>query len=395
MKQEEKVILTTKQEEGLKIAVRRFKDHEPWTCIAGYAGTGKSTLVKFIVQALNLDEDDVCYIAYTGKAAKVLRDKGCQNAMTAHRLLYQSFPRNDGTFYHKIKRPLDHPYKLIVVDEISMLPKEIWDLLLSHNIHVICLGDPFQLPPIGEDNGVLYNPHIFLDEIMRQAQESEIIRLTMDIREGKSLSLFKGNEVQIYDQKDMVDGMFVWADQIIVAKNETRRNINSRIRKMIHNVNTEEPVEGDKIICLRNSWETITEAGDVLVNGTLGTLHNIRYYQHHPFLKPKMTAHFLSEDDYEDAEMSPIDLYFRDLNIDYKLLTTGEPTVTEKNFRRFPKEFRPLTFDYGYCITCHKAQGSEYGKVLVVEEYLRGNDHDRWLYTAATRAKDKLVIVRK
>ena len=389
------MILTTKQEAGLKIAVERYKNHEPWTCIAGYAGTGKSTLVKFIVQALNIDPDAVCYIAYTGKAAKVLRDKGCQNAMTAHRLLYQSFPRADGTFYHKVKRPLDYPYDLIVVDEISMLPKEIWDLLLSHNIHVICLGDPFQLPPIGEDNGVLYNPHIFLDEIMRQAQESEIIRLTMDIREGKSLQLFKGNEVQIFDQKDMVDGMFTWADQVIVAKNETRRNINSRVRKMVYGVDTEEPVEGDKIICLRNSWETVTEAGDVLVNGTIGTLHNIRYYQHHPFLKPKMTAHFLSEDDYEDAEMSPIDLYFRDLNIDYKLLTTGEPTVTEKNFRRFPKEFRPLTFDYGYCITCHKAQGSEYGKVLVVEEYLRGNDHARWLYTAATRAKDKLVIVRK
>lgn len=389
------MILTTKQEAGLKIAVERYKNHEPWTCIAGYAGTGKSTLVKFIVQALNIDPDAVCYIAYTGKAAKVLRDKGCQNAMTAHRLLYQSFPRADGTFYHKVKRPLDYPYDLIVVDEISMLPKEIWDLLLSHNIHVICLGDPFQLPPIGEDNGVLYNPHIFLDEIMRQAQESEIIRLTMDIREGKTLQLFKGNEVQIFDQKDMVDGMFTWADQIIVAKNETRRNINSRVRKMVHDVDTEEPVEGDKIICLRNAWETVTEAGDVLVNGTIGTLHNIRYFHYHPFLKPKMTAHFLSEDDYEDAEMSPIDLYFRDLNIDYKLLTTGEPTVTEKNFRRFPKEFRPLTFDYGYCITCHKAQGSEYGKVLVVEEYLRGNDHARWLYTAATRAKDKLVIVRK
>ena len=124
-------------------------------------------------------------------------------------------------------------------------------------------------------------------------------------------------------------------------------------------------------------------------------MHNIRYFQHHPFLKPKLTANFISDDCEEDAESSPIDMYFRDLNIDYKLLTTGEPTVTEKNFRRFPKEFRPLNFDYGYCITCHKAQGSEYGKVLVVEEYLRGNDHARWLYTAATRAKDKLVIVRK
>ena len=389
------MVLTKKQEEGLKIAIERYKNHEPWTCIAGYAGTGKSTLVKFIVNALDIDEDYVCYIAYTGKAAKVLREKGCPNAMTAHRLLYQSFPRADGTFYHKIKRPLDWPYKLIIVDEISMLPKEIWELLLSHKIHVICLGDPFQLPPIGEDNQVLYNPHIFLDEIMRQAQESEIIRLTMDIRNGKSLSLFKGNEVQVIDQKDMVGGMYGWADQIIVAKNITRRDVNTGMRKMLFDVEDNTPVEGDKIICLRNDWETVTEAGDVLVNGTIGTLSNIRFNHNHPFLKPQMIADFLP-DDYTDLDVqtSPHDLYFRDLNIDYKLLTTGEPTVTEKNFKRFPKQFRPLTFDYGYCITCHKAQGSEYDKVLVLEEFLRGNDHDRWLYTAATRAKEKLVIVR-
>lgn len=314
--------------------------------------------------------------------------------MTAHRLLYQSFPRADGTFYHKVKRPLDWPYKLIVVDEISMLPKEIWELLLSHKIHVICLGDPFQLPPIGEDNQVLYNPHIFLDEIMRQAQDSEIIRLTMDIRNGKGLQLFKGNEVQVIDQKDIVGGMYGWADQIIVAKNATRRNINSRMRTMLFGVEDETPVEGDKIICLRNAWETVTEAGDVLVNGTIGTISNIHYNKYHPFLKPQMTANFLSDDNIEDLDYCPQDVYFRNLNIDYKLLTTGEPTVTEKNFRRFPKEFRPLTFDYGYCITCHKAQGSEYDKVLVLEEYLRGNDHDRWLYTAATRAKERLVIVR-
>ena len=315
-----------------------------WLCLN--AGTGKSTLVKFIVQALDIDPNYVCYIAYTGKAAKVLRDKGCSNAMTAHRLLYQSFPRADGTFYHKVKRPLDWPYKLIIVDEISMLPKEIWELLLSHNIHVICLGDPFQLPPIGEDNQVLYNPHIFLDEIMRQAQESEIIRLTMDIRDGKSLIPYKGKEIQIIDPKNIVGGMYGWADQIIVAKNLTRRNINSQMRYMLFGVDNEVPVEGDKIICLRNAWDFVTEAGDVLVNGTIGTINNIRYNKNHPFLKPQMTADFIS-DDYTDfdIEVSPFDVCFRDLNIDYKLLTTGEETVNAKNFKRFPKEFRPLTFE--------------------------------------------------
>ena len=136
------MILTKKQEEGLKIAIERYKNKEPYTCIAGYAGTGKSTLVKFIVSALNIDPEDVCYVAYTGKASLVLKEKGCPNAMTAHRLLYQSFPKKDGTFFHKVKRPLDHNYKLIIVDEISMLPQQMWELLLTHHIHVIALGDP-------------------------------------------------------------------------------------------------------------------------------------------------------------------------------------------------------------------------------------------------------------
>lgn len=390
--------LTNKQYAGLKLAVQRYKEKQPYTCIAGYAGTGKSTLVKFIVAALNINEKDVCYIAYTGKAAKVLREKGCPNAMTAHRLLYQSYPRTDGTFYHKIRRPLEYPYKLIIVDEISMLPKELWDLLLSHNIPVICLGDPFQLPPIGEDNGVLYNPHIFLDEIMRQAQESEIIRLTMDIREGKSLKPFKGKEVQIIDPKDIIGGMYGWADQILVAKNATRRNINSQMRKMLFNVDSEEPVEGDKVICLRNNWETISEVNDVLVNGTIGTISNLQINEYHPFLHPQLIADFLPDDyTFEDVEKSPFDLHFRDLNMDYKLLTTGEETVNAKNFKNFPKHFRPLTFDYGYCITCWKAQGSEYDKVLVFEEDFPRRDsidHLKYLYTAATRAKNRLVIVR-
>ena len=389
------MILTNKQEEGLKIAVERFKMHEPWTCVAGYAGTGKSTLVKFIVAALNLRPEEVCYVAFTGKAAKVLREKGCENAMTAHRLLYQSFPRNDGTFYHKPRRPLEYPYRLIVVDEISMLPKEIWDLLISHGIHVIALGDPGQLPPIGESNGVLDSPHIFLDEIMRQAQESEIIRLTMDIREGKTLTPFRGNEVQVLNKRDVVSGMYLWADQIIVAKNETRRTVNHLMRQYLHSVDDSKPIVGDKVICLRNDWDHPSEVGDVMVNGTIGTLTKINITNDNPFLHPMMTCDFQSEDyTEEDVKNSSKDVVFRDVNIDYKLLTEGEPTVTSKNWKRFPKIWRPREFDYGYCITAHKAQGSEYNKVLVFEEFLRGGYHTEWLYTAATRAKDKLVIIK-
>jgi exodeoxyribonuclease-5 len=354
-------------------------------------GAGKSTLVKFIVEALQISQSDVCYIAYTGKAALVLKEKGCPNSMTAHRLLYKSFPRRDGTFYHKPKRPLDYPYKLIILDEVSMFPKEMWELLLSHGVHIIALGDPGQLPPIGDDNGILAQPHVFLDEIMRQAQESEIIRLTMDIRAGKPLQLFKGNEVQIIDKSELVDGMLLWADQIICAKNETRRNINQLIRQYKYGADVGfAPVNGDKVICLRNDWDRPNSNGDVMVNGMIGTITNIQYGKPNHWLETDLIADVVP-DGYEEDDMFAL---FDELHIDYKLLTSGEPTVNKKNFKRFPPVIKPKEFDYGYCITCHKSQGSEYDKVLVFEEFLRGGDHARWLYTACTRAKKKLVIVK-
>lgn len=211
------MVLTKKQEEGLKIAVSRYRDREPWTCISGYAGSGKSTLIKFIIAALDVNpEEDVCYVAFTGKAANVLSQKGCSNAITAHKLLYKAKPMPNGTYKFIPKDIFDNPYKIIVVDEVSMLPKPMWDLLLSHKVYVLATGDPGQLPPIDKesDNHVLDHPHVFLDEIMRQAQDSEIIRLSMWIREGKPLSAFpcENAQVQIYDKSQVVSGMYNWAD---------------------------------------------------------------------------------------------------------------------------------------------------------------------------------------
>jgi exodeoxyribonuclease-5 len=162
--------LTKKQVEGLNIAVQRYNEHKPWTCISGYAGSGKSTLIKFIIAALGVDpEKEVCYIAFTGKAATVLKQKGCPNAVTAHKLLYNAKPMPNGTYKFIPKSTLEGDYKVIVVDEISMLPKPLWELLVSHGIYIIATGDPGQLPTIDKDmdNHVLDNPHIFLDEIMR------------------------------------------------------------------------------------------------------------------------------------------------------------------------------------------------------------------------------------
>lgn len=392
------MILNSKQEQGLKLAVSRYKNGERQTVIAGYAGTGKSTLVRFIIEALGLDENEVCFACYTGKAAEVLRKKGNDNAMTVHRLLYDHFPKPDGTFIRKKKIKFDE--KLIVVDECSMLPVDMVKELRWHKeSHIIYLGDPFQLPPIKDEdnNHLLDNPDIFLDEIMRQEAESEIIRVSMDIRQGNPLKLFRGNEVQILDKKDLNTGMLLWADTVITATNKKRHLVNQTIRQELGY--TEPIVEGEKITCLRNYWDKLDDSYDApLVNGTIGTLHNA--YKSFNVLPPWsgnkmvdiMCGDFVSESG---------DTY-SSLKIDRNMIFTEKKTLDNKTAWRLSKNPKtahliPLEFTYAYGITCHRAQGSEWDKVLVIEEGFPFDreEHARWLYTACTRAADKLVLVRK
>lgn len=370
--------LTRKQEEGLKLAVERYKNHKPYTCIGGYAGTGKSTLVNFIIDALDIPAEYIAYCAYTGKASLILQQKGCPGATTAHKLLYHTKELPDGTFVHTPKKHPDDPLKLIVVDEVSMLEKEQWNILMGWKIPVICLGDPFQLPPIAEDNGVLQRPHIFLDEVMRQAQDSEIIRLSMDIRDGKYLNCFKGKDVRVVPKDDISDKLLVSADMVLCGKNVTRFALNNRIRRTYWGDRyLDEPIDGDKCICLKNQWMV----GD-LVNGSIGTISNI-IKDETQYLKPRMLADF--DTDYGD--------WFTDLSMDYKLFVEGKPTVNKDNWKDYPKDIRPMEFDYAYATTVHKSQGSEYSKVVLFNEYLGDREQwRRWLYTGITRASKKLVV---
>lgn len=389
--------LNKKQEEGLKIAVSRYIQGEKYTVISGYAGTGKTTLVSFIIDALHVDEEDVAYVSFTGKAAEVLRKKGNPNAMTLHKLLYDSIPRATGGFFRKPKMHIE--YKIVVVDEISMVPKELLSLLFKHKVHVICLGDPFQLPPIDkdEDNHLLDHPHIFLDEIMRQEAESEIIQLTMKIRNGEPINYFQGNEVQILPKSELNTGMLLWADQILTATNAQRLNINKQVRSLLGYGS--EPQDGDKVICLRNYWDTFNVNGDPLVNGTIGILDkSFRTWREIPrFVKSDIRkfdvicCDFVSDEGvYETTE------------IDRTMLLTGlkccDWRLSYKLGKLKPRygEIIPKEFAFGYAVTCHKAQGSEWDKVLVLEEKFPFDkkEHARWLYTACTRASEKLVLVR-
>ena len=393
------MILTKKQEEGLKIALKRYADRERCTVIAGYAGTGKSTLVRFIIEALGISEDRVAYATFTGKAAEVLRKKGNKNACTLHTLLYDHFPKSSGGFIRKPKKTID--YNIVIVDEVSMAPKSIMDLLFRHHCHVICLGDPFQLPPVDkkEDNHLLDHPHIFLDEVMRQAQESEIIRLTMDIREKKPITYSKnGSEVLVLPKAELTTGMLTWADQVLVGTNATRLSVNSQMRSLYGFEGG--PQEGEKVICLRNYWDEASDnEEDPLVNGTIGYLKNgFKTFRDIPrFVKGDPRSFEVWQADFQVGDDT-----FSTVEIDYKLLTTGQKCCDWKMAYNLNKlrhkygEIVPKEFDYAYAITCHKSQGSEWDKVLVLEEQFPFDreEHARWLYTACTRASEKLVLVR-
>ena len=217
-------------------------------------------------------------------------------------------------------------------------------------------GDPGQLPPINkdEDNHLLDTPHIFLDEIMRQEAESEIINLTMNIRNGKPLNHFIGKEVQILDKEELTTGMLLWADQIICSTNATRIALNNQMRELLGR--SGDPQDGDKVICLKNNWDIYSINDNPLVNGTIGYLKDsFSTFINLPGKvtadrKPKkldiLTANFISdtEDDYGIIEM------------DKKLILTGEPGLDWKTSYKMGKSILfqdkiPNQFTYGYVIT--------------------------------------------
>jgi exodeoxyribonuclease-5 len=409
------ITLTTKQEEALKIAVARYTIGMPYTVIAGYAGSGKSTLVKFIISALNIPDEKVAYVAYTGKAANVLKNKGCPNATTAHKLLYHARQTKNGNYVFTPKQKLDEDYELIVVDEVSMLPQELWYQLLSHGVYVLAMGDPGQLsPPQGETNPALDNPHIFLDEIMRQAQESAIIRLSMHIREGKDFREFPtvSGEVRIIPHRWQFDDentTLLQASQILCGTNAQRFDLNDKVRKMLGRGPIPEPE--DKIIGLKNHWDDVSDEGNALTNGTIGSIIPIQHYiQTYPSINKFRTweptdiliADFVTDDG--DT--------FHNLPIDYKCLTTNSPSLTgaqEYTLGSYNKATLmktldpskiltiPYNFNYGYAITTWKAQGSEYPYVLAYDcGWLKKKDKDeyiRYLYTAVTRAEKAIILV--
>jgi exodeoxyribonuclease-5 len=224
-----------------------------------------------------------------------------------------------------------------------------------------------------------------LDEVMRQAQDNPIIRLSMDIRAGKWIEYGGPKECRIMSKENVSDKLLLGADQILCGKNATRHELNKKMRRIKFDAQYKnEPVNGDKIVCLHNEWQKIGAHGDPLVNGMIGTINNIELSSD-VFYKPKMVADFVSDNSGA----------YTDLSMDYKIFTEQETTINKDNWWKYKNAPKPCEFDYAYAVTVHKFQGSEAEKVVVYDEWLGDKDyHTKWLYTAVTRASKMLVVVK-
>lgn len=400
------ITLTEGQRKGLEVAVNNYKNNKPFTVISGYAGTGKSTLVAEIIKELGLSESSVCFAAYTGKAANVLRLKGNENSITLHKLMYNAVLQPNGEYTYTLVDTLD--YKLIVVDECSMVPKKMVEDLLSFGVHIIFLGDSFQLPPIDEDsnNHLLDTPDVMLQEIMRQAADSNIIQLGDAVRHMETIPYFRMSDVAVINNETINNKTLLWADEIICATNKTRQKLNERLRAL--NNRGDLPEVGDKIICLHNYWEICSFDDEMpLTNGTIGYIISIKEAV---FNVPSQARKFVSKNSIPVliCDIKSENGSYSSLVIDKNELITGEKSFSTKDEYYIAKAFyqlekngirhmhMPMDFNYGYAITCHKAQGSEWNNIVIFEERFPFDkeDHAHWIYTAITRASEKIVLVK-
>ncbi|MCA0256714.1 MAG: ATP-dependent RecD-like DNA helicase [Proteobacteria bacterium] len=368
------------QDEALKAVSKWLKEGSSQVFrLFGYAGTGKTTLARYFAEHV---DGDVLFAAFTGKAAQVLRSRGAANARTIHSLIYR--PKGEEEVEDEVtgktsiapmfsinrQSPLAKA-ALIVIDECSMVDEQLGRDLMSFGTPILVLGDPGQLPPVS-GGGYFTNqdPDYLLTDIHRQARDNPIIHLAMRVREGQDLDFGDYGAARVISKRDVTQDLVLSADQVLVGTNRTRRRYNQRLREL-KGFSAAYPQAGDKLVCLRN------DPAKGLLNGSLWQVMT----SSRETIKPGINLLIKPEDDDMERGAAKIKL----------LKAAFEDTETEipwQTRRRYDE------FDYGYALTVHKAQGSQWNNVVLFDESFAFRDtRERWLYTAVTRAAETLTIV--
>jgi exodeoxyribonuclease-5 len=350
--------------------------------LEGPAGCGKTTIARHIGELLKIN---VAYASFTGKAASVLRAKGCKDATTIHALIYSPqityvckndpvckivpcrdrcpHVREQAGDWELNPRALNG-VDLVLIDEVSMVGSDLGRDLCSFDTKILVVGDRAQLPPI-EGGGYFTNrkPDFHLTQIHRQEAGSPVIELATRVRLGGVLRPGDYGASTVMSQSLALADRMLGYDQIICGTHRMRNGINREMRRLL-GLDGDVPAAGEKIVCLRNSKP------QGLYNGVT----------------------------YEVIAAEPDGSGFCDMTVkgdDGRLIGVVAPIAAfglpDNSGRDYPKN----PFDFGYAITCHKAQGSQWKGVFVIDQsyyWRRDGQQSQWLYTAITRAADRVFV---
>ncbi len=376
--------------------------YSDYITIGGYAGTGKTTIISFIADELKKENRSIriAFCAFTGKASSVLKSKiknsirkTLDNVSTIHSLMYSPKYKVDSRGRKVIDgwiRKDEIEYDIIIIDEGSMINQYIWNDLKSYNIPIIVIGDHGQLPPIGEKYGLLKNPQLKLMKIHRQASKNPIIKLSMDVRHNGHIphGIYSPHVFKLSWRDPRCQYIFnkvEWDSDVITlcGFNATRVKINNMIREK-ENYKMAEPYPGERLICLKNNHTT------KIMNGQIGTVQWFRLFNKTNDLYKIDLEMDNSDDIYSSVVWNGCfgkEKYDEAHNINFNKIYKDELKKS--------KETVDL-FDYGYSISVHRSQGSEWPRIVLFEQRSKYWDDayfKKWLYTAVTRARERLFII--
>lgn len=386
---------------------RRYRHQQQVFRLYGFAGVGKTTIAKWVIAELGLSS--ICAATLTGKAALVMQRNGLP-AQTVHSLIYVYIPADPAAVKQAeddykqavksgvidddelnqmkqqikaMKQPifvLNEASKLrgadlLVLDECSMLDVKAANDLLSFGVPILLIGDPGQLPPPQGHYGfdITAEPDVFLTEIHRQALDSPIIRLATMARQGKPIPFGTHGEAAFkLPRKEVPIALYTSVDQIITGYNKTRINLNNMMRQHYGFTQPMPTGPAEKIIVTRNKHSLN------LLNGQFIKVHEPTKLNEYVLAAKLDTGEYKTE-------------------IHVQCYTGNFLDHVTLDKQRHDKDWQIkktlVELDFGYAITCHKAQGSGFGKVMVVDDkWNLGGDRNKWLYTAITRAEEILVI---
>lgn len=430
------------------------KDEEGLFLLKGYAGTGKTTIISTVVQHLELAKMKAVLLAPTGRAAKVISNYSSKEAFTIHKKIYFPKAQKGGGVTFTLQ-PNKHRNTLFIVDEASMISDSpsgsklfengsLLDDLMQYvysgfGCKLILIGDTAQLPPVKMDLSPAldektltnyYNKEVTaieMNEVVRQKEESGILHNATLLREALESGFYEDFKFNIQGFKDIikpVDGYELMdaindaynvlgkEDTVIILRSNKRANLfNENIRSRIL-FQESELATGDFLMVVKNNYFWIkptTEAGfiangdiiEVLEIHSFKNLYDFRFAEvtvrmvDYPKMKPFETVLLL-----DTIKSVTPSLSYEESNKLYQEVMKDYGDLKSK-YKKFlsvksNKYFNALQVKFSYAITCHKSQGGQWNTVFVEQPYLpNGIDKEylRWLYTAVTRAKDKLYLI--